>query len=265
MFKNKMTKTFMVTGLAGALLFTSACAANETQAGPGSASASPEVVVVDGVEYGPTIEGMPTMKELSKDSKGEWRKSTILPDDPAFNFPTSIVDPSATSMWSVDEVKEGQRFAVEMLVDSIDTSANGAPEDSASIVDWWEINKDKFHPAWKQEMYNAAIDADPNKPIVFKGAHRTDVTEYKMVYGADAIHVKDRTIETKMIRAGELEQGKALEVTLGIEFKNVLENKGNKADESVKGTMVYTLLKDEDTGKFLVAGMDASYNFETPK
>lgn len=263
MFKNKMTKTFMVTGLAGALLFTSACSAVETQGG--SSSASPEVVVVDGVEYGPTIEGMPTLKELASDSKGEWRKTTILPDDPAFNFSDSIVDPTATAMWSADEIKEGQRFAVEVLVDSIDTSANGSPGDSASIVDWWEVNKDKFHPAWKQEMYNAAIDTDPNKAIIFKGTHRVDTTEYEMPYGEDAIHIKDRTIETTMIRAGEIEQGKALEVSFDVAFKTPLEKGGQKADESVEGTAVYTLLKDEDTGKFLFAGFNVEYKYETPK
>lgn len=268
MSHSKMSKAFMVTGLASALLFTSACAGDgkpESSSAEASAEATSNTVVVDGVEYGPTIDGMPTMKELASDSKGEWRKTTILPDDPAFDFSDAVVDSTATAMWTEEEIKAAQKMAVEMAVDTIDTSANGAPLDVESKMKWWEENKDKFHPFWKQEMYNAVIDDDPNKPIVLKGNHRLsgDTSKgYDLVYGEDEVHVKDRTIETTSIVAGELAQGKAMEISLTVDFTNVAEIDGKKMDEKTKLTTTYTLMKDDTSGDLLVAGFRAMYDLK---
>ncbi|MBC9704780.1 MAG: hypothetical protein H9W81_07370 [Enterococcus sp.] len=258
-----MKKTMLATGLAGALLFTSACAADNSSSD--SAGASTEKVVIDGVEYGPTIEGMPTLPELASDSKGKWRKTTILPDDPAFSYEDSVVDPSATGMWSDEEIKEAHKLAVEMAVDTIDTSANGAPGDTEAKLNWWKANEDKFHPFWKQEMYNAVIDDDPNMPLIFKGKHRIHADEkldYGLVYGENEVHVKDRKISTTKIMAGELPEGKALEVTLKVDHTNVAEVDGKKADEKSEGTLVYTLMKDTKSEKILVAGFNAEYKFQ---
>lgn len=267
MFQNKMKKTLIITSIAGSLLFTSACAGNSDSDSPSASSeTSSAPVVVDGVEYGPTIEGMPTLKELASDKNGEWRKTAILPDDKAFTFNPAVVDATAKDMWSDEEIKAAQKMSVEMIADMIDTPANGALGDSASMVEWWEVNKDKFHPNWKQAMYNAAISTDVSEPIVYKADYRQDNEanlEYGMPYGENEIHVKDRIIETSKIFAGELPaEGNAIEITSEVFFSNVVEIKKKKNVEKVSGDVTYTMTKDEDTGEFLIAGFDVKLNYK---
>lgn len=271
MSHNKMERTLISVGLASALLFTSACSLDNSILGSSaSPSAEPalENVFVDGVEYGPTIEGMPTLPELASDSNGEWRKTTILPNDPAFTYDPAVVDPETFELWSEEEVKEAHRIAVEMAVDTIDTSANGAPNDVDGKMKWWEDNKDKFHPYWKQDMYNGLISDDPNTPIVFKGAFRQQNADeslnYTLAYGENEVHVKDRKIDTKRI-VGVLfpvvdgtEPG--IMIQLGIDHNHVAVIDGEKMDEKSEGTLEYSFMKDRNSGELLISGINAKYN-----
>lgn len=268
-----MSKTLMVTGLAGVLLFTSACSGgNETEASPSAPPSASTAAVpsstptptatAEAVEYGPTIEGMVTLEELAVDKNGTWRKTTILPDDPAFTFAPEVVDGTAKAFWSEEDIKEAQRLAVEMAVDAIDTPANGALGDSESMEKWWAVNKDKFHGDWEDEMYQAAVNTDVNQPLVYKAEHRQHedtALDYGMFYGEDEIHVKDREIVTTGIKSGEVSQGKAIDVTLEISFTNVVNIDDEKHFEKASTTTGYTMTKDEGTGKFLVVGFNTTY------
>lgn len=269
--RKNMSKSLMVAGLTGMLLFTSACGSeggsNSAPSGKeASAEAKKDTVVVDGVEYGPTIDEMPTLKDLAKDENGEWRKTTILPDDPAFNYEASVVDPVTNTVWTDDEIKEAQRVTVEMAVDMIDTAANGAPNDLTSRVDWWEANKDKFDPAWQQDIYNALISDDPNMAVVFKGYHRVhddSKLDYGLVYGEDEVHVKDREIKTSAITAGTLPDGRySVMVTLELKYTNVAEVDGKKTDEKATSKLVFHVSEDTETGEMLITGLQPEYKFQ---
>lgn len=269
MLRSKMSKTLMVVGLASTLLLTSACSKVEILVDSGAKFLTPKepvVTVIDGVEYGPTVEGMYTLPDLASDKNGEWRKTTILPNDPAFTFDPAVVDVGATQIWGEEEIKEAQRFAVELAVDAIDTPANGAPGDTASMEKWWETNEDKFHPNWKESMRDVALNPDPNEPIVFKAPHRKhdDASlDYGMWYGEFEVHVKDRKIDTVAIGGGEIPEGRGISIYLDVDFASVVKLDDMRAVENTAATLTYTLTKDEDTGKFLVVGYDNSYNLDS--
>lgn len=253
------------------LLFTSACTtvndSNKPSSGnEASVEETQETVIVDGVEYGPTIDGMPTLKDLASDQNGEWRKTTILPNDPAFDYDPSVVSQVVNTAWSDDEIKEAQRMAVEMAVDMIDTSGNGAPSDLQSRVTWWEDNKDKFDPAWQQDIYNALISDDPNMAVVFKGSHRlhedSDL-DYGLMYGKDEVHVKDREIKTTGIDLGALQDSRnAIIVSLDLKYTNVAEVDGKKVDEQATSTLIFHMSNENEKGEMLITGLQPSYNFQ---
>ncbi|MBC9704779.1 MAG: hypothetical protein H9W81_07365 [Enterococcus sp.] len=262
----------MVAGLASVLLFTSACAGDDepdtataTAEATVSATASPSATAeTAGSEYGPTIDGMPTMKELAKDKNGVWRKTTILPDDPAFELTDSVaMEPNVREMWSEEEIEEAHRIAVNMAVDTIDTSGNGALDDTDSMEKWWEANKDKFAPEWQEEIRVSVFGIDKNQTAVYKAPHRQHddpALDYGLVYGEDKVHVKDRQIKTTAIQAGELNGKTAIRVDLEVTFFNVVNVDGKEDIEGVGASMAYTLVKDEASGKLLVSGISNTFS-----
>ena len=271
----KMVKALMVTGIASVLLFTSACSGeSESKASPTSetstsASASKSETASPAAEsagegYGPTIEGMPTLEELASDKNGVWRKTTILPDDPAFEIGDNVaMEPNVKELWSEEDIKEAHRISVNMAVDVIDTPANGALGDTASMEKWWAANKDKFAPENQEDMRASAFGLDKNQTAVYKAPHRQyedPALDYGLVYGEDKVHIKDRQIKTTAISAGELNGKNAIRVDLEVTFFNVASIDGREEDEGVGASMGYTLVKDEATGKLLVTGSSATFN-----
>ena len=262
----KMSKTLVVTGLASVLLFTSACS-GDGEASP-TASASASVSATDAPttgstangEYGPTIEGMPTLKELAKDKNGVWRKTTILPDDPAFEIKEVVLDsmePNVKEMWSDAEIQEANALAVKMVADMIDTSANGALGDTESMEKWWETNKANFDPEFHEELYNDALSVDVNKPLVYKVSHRQHddlALDYSLVYGEDKVHIKNREIFATEITAGEMSGKNAIAITLQVGFVNVAEVDGKEVNENSVGNIRYTFIKDGGQKKVFLRG-----------
>lgn len=232
-----------------------ASAANE------SATAEPTPAADSSGEYGPTIEGMPTLKDLARDKNGEWRKTAILPDDPAYEIKDSVLmEGNVREMWSKEDIKEAHRLAIDLSVDVIDTAANGAPGDTTSMENWWEANQGKFHPDYKEELREAALSSDPNQAIVYKATHRPAL-DYGLVYGEEEVHIKNRTIDTYKIHAGEVPVfGKAIAVSTSVSFSNVVEIDGERNIEGVGGSMRYTFVKDDATGQLLMTGYYATFN-----
>ena len=263
----------MIAGIASALLFTSACSGGQEPANspsqPASAptqeagSPTADAASLDS-EYGPVIDGMPTLKELASDKNGVWRKTTILPDDPAFGVPDSVVmEPNVREMWSEEEIQEAQRLAVEMAVDAIDTPANGALGDTASMEKWWEANKDKFSPQWHDAMKTDALSTDKNDVIVYKTPHRQHSDpelDYSSMYGEDKIHIKDRKITTTEIRAGQVEATDTIQVYMEVTFFNPVILDGKEDVEGVGASMSYAFVKDEATGNLIVSGYGATFS-----
>lgn len=260
----KLRKVLFSAGLVGVLLATSACSSDpaedpkpaaSTEVSQPAESALTETAPAEdeSSEYGPTIDGMPTLRELASDKNGQWRKTTILPDDPAFTFDPAVIQDTVTPDWTEEDIKAAQRIAVEMAVDGIDTPANSALGDTASMEKWWDTNKGKFHPMYWEELKKDATSTALDKTIVFKVAHRKD----GMPYGENAIHVSDRTLKTTEIIGGEINGMSAIAVTVQVGFSNILDVEGSEAREFTNGVVRYTFTKDN--GGYPIIGYYSLY------
>lgn len=261
-------KTLMATGLAGALVLTSACAGSNggnidstpTNSPTSiSAPATPSPVASASATPGSVINGIPTKKELGSDANGEYIQTTIAPDDPAFTYDPAVVESTATERFSPEEIKEAHRVAVEYSVEAIDSPMNGSAGDKETVDKWWAANKDRFDPSYQAEIYNDAVSNDPNKPVVYKGTHRDG---YGLQYGSDVTHITNRDIQTTKIHAGELNGRTAIAVSLQSNFSSAVEVDGKKAQENTVGMLRYTLVKDPASGKFLITGYFSEFSIQ---
>lgn len=258
-------KTLMATGIAGALVFTSACAGNSgdnLNTAPTSspttisAPASPTPIASPSAEKG-MINGIPVKEGVASDSHGEYVQTTISPDDKAFSYSPGVVEPTATERYSPEEIKEAQATAVQYTVDAIDTPMNGSPGDAASGEQWWAANKDRFDPAVHDTMKSSALSSNINDTVVYKGVHRKD---YGLQYGADKTHISERNIETNSIYAGELNGKTVIAVDQKVNFTNAAVVDGKTTPEYANGTVSYTMFKDPATGKFLITGTSITWS-----
>lgn len=259
----------MATGMACVLLATAACGGG-AEADPVSASVSPSTAASAAVS--PTdsegangavdqelaTNGIPTEKELVSDAHGEYRQTTIAPDDPAFTFDPGVVEATATERYNEEEVEQAQRAAVEYAVAAIDSPMNGSPGDETSAAQWWSVNQERFVPHQQDTFRAAVFSPDGNLPLVYKGTHR-DGTQFGLQYGSDVAHITSRSIETKSIRAGELDVGTVIAVTLEVNFANAVVKDGKKGTEYARGDIACTMLKDAASGKFLISGYTSTY------
>lgn len=259
-------KTMMATGIASALVLTSACAGNSggnVDTSPTSspttisAPATPSPIASDGNGVpGGIINGLPTKKELATDGNGQYVQTTVAPDDPAYEYNPAVVDDQATSRYSPDEIKEAQKTAVDYAADAIDSPMNGSAGNTEVAGAWWEANKDRFDPEYQDVMRDGALSADPNQPVVFKANHRSS---YQLQYGENKTHIASREIKVTNITAGELNGRTAIAVRMNIDFTNAVYVDGRDAREASNGDVTYTMLKDPATGKFLISGANSVY------
>ena len=209
-------------------------------------------------DSGPTINGIPTEKDLVSDAHGEYRQTTIAPDDPAFTIDPDVIDMTATERYTQEEIEQAHRVAVEGAVAAIDSPMNGSPGDEAGAAKWWSANQDRYAQHQHEEFRAAAFSRDINETVVYKGTHR-DGIQFGLQYGNDVAHIASRSIETKSIHAGELEVGKVIAVTLEVNFSNAVVKDGKKGTEYARGDIAYTMLKDASSGKFLITGYSSTF------
>jgi hypothetical protein len=270
-------KSLMAVGMAGAIMATSACGGGGGQAidpspsvVPSSpsisqtATPSPSAVPTSvGIAPGSLVNGIPTKKEVVNDGKGEYIPTTISPDDSALQYNPAIVDPSASSSYTPEEILEAQKTAVTFIAEeNIDSTLNNNPGDKDAQEAWWAKNKDKFDPASQDKLYVSLKSNDPNQPIVFRGQFRTNADgtdKYTLVSGSDKTHVYTRTITPTAIKAGVVDGRSLLGVQAKVEFALNADVNGNTVKEATSGDVSYTMIKNSE-GKWLITGFYSTYN-----
>lgn len=262
-------RAFAATGLVCALLSTAACGggadanpSTATKSPSTEASATPSPTASGGAglaaDQGPVINGIPTQKELVSDAHGEYRQTAIAPDDPAFTFDSSVIEPTATERYNEEEIEQAHRAAVEYAVVAIDSPMNGSPGDEARAAQWWSVNQERFVPHQRDGFWAAVVSPDINDTVVYKGTHR-DGVQFGLQYGNDVAHIVSRSIETKSIYGGEVNGENAIAVTLEVNFSNAVVKDGKKGTEYARGDVSFTLMKDASSGAFLINGISATY------
>lgn len=262
---NRIRRAFTAAGIACVLFSTAACAAgaeagNDPVVGTSSAatSATPTPQVSGGSNLGPESNGLPIEEQPVSDAYGEYRQTTILPDDPAFTFDPVVIDATASERYTEAEVEQAQRAAVEYAVVAIDSPMNGSPGDESSAARWWSANQERFVPNQRDLLWAGVVSPDINDTVVYKGTHR-DGTNFALQYGNDVPHIVARTIETTSIYAAELDGETMIAVALEVNFSNGVVIDGKKDTEYVRGDVAFTLRKDPATGQFQINGTSATY------
>lgn len=266
--KGKIKKAIVPLGLALAMLSLSACQGSVTTSPSDSPSSSVSISETPSVSpsgtpsssslAGTVINGIPTKKELAQDEKGVFIQTTISPEDPALQYNASIVDPSAIEAYGQEEVLEAQKFIVTHIAEEgLDSIMNGTKINTELSEKWWAANKDKYDPQYSEVLYNSIATNDKSlRPL-----YRYTGKNTELVYGADVTHVQSRKITPTAIKAGVLDGKMRLGFTVNTEtvynVKNVLT--GEKTLNPSNGVFIYTLTKDEATGKWIISGFQNTY------
>lgn len=141
--------------------------------------------------------------------------------------------------------------------ETIGSSLNGSvvPPDFEA---WFERNKDKFEPKEHSGFLSSLRSRDTTVMIVFLPYFRAG--KYDLRYGKDATHVLSQTISPTGVYGGELggKQAMKIEATVGFDLAALVDGEVRK--ETTTGTVGYSVLKDPDTGKWLISGFTNTFS-----
>ena len=262
-------KTMSAIGIAGVIMATSACGgsgggtvdtpiSSPTPSTSISAPATPSPnSSPSAVTPGSIINGLQTKKELVSDGKGQYIATTISPDDPSLKYNPAVVDPSASNIFSQEDITGAQKTAVTFMAEEgIDSTLNGNPSAEAS-EGWWNANKEKFDPAYQNELHGAITSGDPNQALVFRGYFREN--KYSLAYGPAETHILSRTITPTQIIGGNMNGRNAIAVQADVSFSASATDNGAKIIESTSATMKYTMMKNSE-GKWLITGFSNTFS-----
>lgn len=266
-------KTMAATGLAGALMFSSACGGsaginNETTPAPEptttiSASASPTASPSPTEDANSNIiDNVPVKEGTVSDGIGEYRQTTIGDDEAAMKYDPSKATEFAKSNFTPEELEAVQKQSVRFLAEEgLDSTANGSGQ--AGFDAWWKKNENLVHPSQKDVIYNAETTSPEKAGIVLRSTWREG--KYGFDY-SEQTRVKNRNITVTGIDGGNAPDGQPyVTVKANVAFQSPILVEGRQANESVTGTTSYTYLKDSD-GKFKIAGYNVMYNaVEAPR
>lgn len=229
----------LITGLAGCGSSDSGSPAEGT-----TATATPSTPSLPS-----EVNGLP-VKGLADDGKGEYLQTTLDENDPALEYDSSIVHPTALELFSEEEIEAGQEFAMYFAAEEfMDSTLNGNPDDPEAMEEWWDENKDYFHSDHAEEIHSVLETA----VIVIRGSLRepNDLT-----YGSDQGHVLSRSLVPDEIYGAVYEGDDLLGVSAEFEVEHALVLDGTETPDPVSGT-VQLLLKQEDSGEWKIAGTNS--------
>lgn len=266
--KGKIKKAIVPLGLAFAMFSLSACdePANTSPSDSPSTSvsvsktpsASPSSTPSVSSLAGTVINGIPTKKDLAQDEKGVFIQTTISPDDPALQYNASIVDSFALETYGQEGVLEAQKFIVTHIAEEVlDSTMNGTEGDPEISEKWWAANKDKYDSQHSDQLYSAIVKNDPSiKPLYRYTGKKTE-----LVYGTDVTHVQARKITPAEIKAAVVDGKMRLGFTVNTETVYNVKDRltGTKTLNPSNGVLLYTLSKDETTGKWIISGLQNTY------
>lgn len=261
---SKFQKATAIAGAATMLFLVTSCTAGTAQvnaAPESSAVASPSsspsaaATTPSGPKPGDVINGLPTKKELANDGKGSYIQATVAEDSPLFDYKPSVVDGTASALFSKAEILEAQKIAIKFTVEEVlDSTMNGNPTDAANKEAWWAKNKDMYHPSVQKEFYADVLGNNEEKPFVYRGYFRKN---YDLAYGNDTTHLASYKLDLTRVAGGEANGLPGLAFDFKSTFAMNANVDGNKTLEATNATQSLSLVKDN--GKWLIVGDNLYY------
>jgi hypothetical protein len=243
-------------GIAGALIFTSACSSSVPSAsdtsgpsGSASATATPSPVAL--------LPGGLVAKGVANDGKGDYLQTSIADTDPAMRYNPAIADDAAKAHYSEAELAEAQKVIVRFIAEeAIDSTLNGGTD----IDGWWAAHKDQIHPANQDGMLQDLKTTHGNS-VVARELWMADKPGLSYVHGADTPRVTQRTITPSKLRFVEDStlQGVMLDTTASYEMPVAVDGKRKKV-QSTAANISFAVAKDAaDGNKWKIAGYQTDF------
>lgn len=253
-------KSFAAVGIAGSLMMTSACGVGSNQ--PDSTPVpSPSVTISQ--EASPSPSATPSVpvstipvKEVANNGKGEYKQSTISPDDPALKYDPNVVSPDASAKFTPEDITAAQKTAITFLAEEgIDSTLN----DGTDVEGWFAKNKDKIAPELQDQI--VPYIKSGNDFVTTRSWDKSNSAGWGYAYNKDQPRVKSRKIEVTGIRSEDSANGTSLIFNTDVDYVMAGKNSaGVVKDINVKGQMMYAVRKDAATGNWLITGQKSNYN-----
>lgn len=245
-------KTFAAVGIAGTLLFASACSGGNMPHDPSSAPVTSPTTISTSASptaTAPVVKGLPT-KGVADTGKGKYLQTTIADTDPAMKYDPSLATPTATKMYSAKDLAEVQKKAVKFMAEEgIDSTANDGNGEA-----WWAVHGTDFSPSLQVQAHEGIVKQT--------GIIATDAVlggKYTYDYNANKPRIENRNLTVTKIDV--LPSG-AIAVHAKAQYDiNVIDN-ATKEHTKITGVavMAYSYVRDSTTQKWVISGYQNQFN-----
>lgn len=256
-------KTMSAIGVAGAIMATSACGGgtggtglpaspSETPSSPSiSQSATPSPSVEPGGTPGSSIKGILTKSELASNEKGQYIQTTIAETDPAMQYNSGVVDPSASTIFTPEDITKAQQTTMKFIAEeTIDSSLNNS-SDPAAVDQWFEKNKDKITPEYQAQFYDIMKSGDSSRPLVMRGEFREG--RYDLAYSPTSTRVLTRDINITKVDGGIVQGEKIVRFAAKVNYSLGASVDGKVIPENSSADLVFNM-KQDPAGKWVIVG-----------
>lgn len=263
------TRNFVAAaGIAGALVFTSACSAPQSTSAAGTPTASDAASATATSAATPSATPTPTSKfpytlpsgliakGVANDGRGEYIQTSIADTDPAMQYNPAITEDAAKAHFSEADLAESQKVIVRFIAEeAIDSTLNGGGNPDL----WFAAHKDQIHPTNQDIMLKELKDG---KDVVAREAWMATKPGFSYAHGADTPRVTVRVITPQKLRyiEGNGLQGVFLDTT-AVYAMAVTADGVRKPDQNSTADISYAVAKDAADGKWKIAAYQT--NFQT--
>lgn len=250
----RTSKVVGAVGLAGVIMATSACSGTSEANTPAPSASSTVAAEPKSSIAGTVVNGIPTKPELAYDGKNYYVQTTIADDDPAMIYDEMKVRTNVFSLFSVDEIKEGQKLATKFVAEEVlDSTLNDNHADKETIDKWLAANKEKIDPA-QYDLFAKHVHApyNPDDSFLVMGVHREG--KYELVSGPEQTRILSRTITPTVTRGDTIDGKKYIEYEVKARVAYKVKLNGQDTIETVDAVIQTILSKDTVTNKWHISG-----------
>lgn len=272
-------KIIAAAGIAGALVFTSACSAPEASAptvtSSPSASASPAatpapsadpavpvaataapVATADAagiVHPVPSSKGV-IPKGVANNGTGDYLQTTITDTDPAMQYDPAIADDAAKAHYSPAQLADAQKVIVKFIAEeTIDSTLNGGTD----VDGWFAAHKDQIYPTNVDILRTDLKDGKDG--VTREGWMLTDdkvKSGYTYINDAKNTRVTERGITPTALTYTDSNGLQGLWLDATASWIMAVNNGHSKSLQSTTAELAYAVVIDPADGKWKIAGYD---------
>lgn len=257
-------KVVAAAGIAGALIFTSACSASvaaspsgtSSPVGSASAAATPSATPSPTGSFPYTLPSGLIAKGIAYDGKGEYVQTSIADTDPAMKYSPVNTDAAAKAHYSEAELAEAQKVIVRFIAEeAIDSTLNGG---SSDVSGWFTAHKDQIHPLNQDLMLK---DLKEGNQFVARENWMAARPGVAYAHGDSTPRVTARTIAPLQLRyvTSPTLQGVMLDTNVTYDMAVIYDEFGKKVQSTI-AEISFAAAKDPADNKWKIAGYKTDFH-----